>query len=176
MRMVLATAVLAIALAACGDDDDDGGTGPETVSLDGDWTLSVPSLAGAGLSCSITGVTMALEMSSSIAFEGSHTGGTLVCDGIEPGEFTGGPIVNGSLDYLVFEFDFVDDAFHFTGTLNSSGTTLSGTNFMDLGGGTTLNGTWSATRQSAVRAGAPAGVGVPAGFAGPSVRELLGRQ
>lgn len=146
----LSAVLITLLLAACGSDGD-GGSGPDPVTVDGNWVLAVPTLNGGGLSCSATGMTMSLAMSGEAAFSGSHTTGTLTCTGNDPVPFTAGPILNGVLDGHSVSFDFDDASFHFTGTVNDAETSMTGTTTLNLSG-SVINGTWTATRQNAVRA------------------------
>lgn len=157
MRRIMPVVVLGLVACGGGDGggggDDDGGTGPDVVSVAGTWLLTVPELGGDGFNCSTSGMTMVLNMSSVSAFSGGHSPGTLTCVGADPVGFVGGPILNGVLnENRSLSFDFDNDNFQFTGALNGSETGMAGTAVLDLGDGTILNGTWTATRQSTARA------------------------
>ncbi|MGE0353182.1 MAG: hypothetical protein AB7Q69_08075 [Gemmatimonadales bacterium] len=146
-RLLLAAGVFVF--AGCGGD----GAGPNpTVNVAGTWDLSISSLSGAGISCTLTGMVVVITQAGT-TFSGSYNGGTMQCYG--PGGSTGGPIgsgtvVNGKLSGSEVQFDLDTQDIHQTGSIG--GNSMSGTTTwrLDLGAPTgviVLSGNWSAARR-----------------------------
>ena len=144
-RMLIVAAVLI--LAGCGKDS----SGPSIPNLAGNWTYNTSNLTGAGLSCLSTGTTMVLTHSSSTAFTGTYSDGTLTCtSGGTPESFAigNGTIVSGTVGQTAVAFDMDTQDWHNTG--NVSGRSMSGTVHVVFSDGVTtfvLNGNFSASHQ-----------------------------
>ncbi|HET6232353.1 MAG TPA: hypothetical protein VFE05_19920 [Longimicrobiaceae bacterium] len=131
---------LVVGLAACSGDS----TGPSNAKLSGAWSFSVSNLSGSGLAnCNVAGLTLNLTQSGS-SFSGTYTPGTLTCPGVGATSFSGGTVVNGTVNGNNVTFNLDDPSFHNTGTLNGSG--ISGTTLVQTSSGN-LTGTFSAVKQ-----------------------------
>ena len=139
---------------ACGGDDDGAGgmMGPSIPSIAGSWTYNASNLSGSGVSCGVSGTSLAFTQSAG-TFTGTYTGGTLSCTG-PGGTVTGSvgsaTVANGSVTTAgAVSFDFDTQDWRNTGTL--SGNSISGTATvrLDFGSPTgviTLSGNFSAAR------------------------------
>lgn len=143
-----------LVLAACGGDSN----GPTQNGVEGVWEISVPSLSVGSGSCSMSGVTMTISMSSKTAFSGTHTVGTINCGTAGASTFAAGEIQAGSLNGDDLSFNFDDSNFRFTGKVTASGQTMSGTASLYIDAADTATGAWSADRlaESAAIAAQPA--------------------
>jgi hypothetical protein len=139
----LFNAVLVAAIVTgCGSDS----TGPSHANVTGVWTLSATNLTGAGFSCNIFGTSLFLNQSGT-SFNGTYSGGSFSCEGIDLGQ-PAGSVVNGIVNLQQVSFDMDTQDFHFTGAV--SGESMSGSATMRLvieGTTYTLSGSWSASRQ-----------------------------
>jgi hypothetical protein len=140
---------IAASLSSSGCGDDATQPGPD---VNGTWEYNATNIAGTGVSCGISGITMNLSQSGS-TFTGTYSPGSVTCTG--PGgtftdQFDPGVVANGSLIGNNVSFDFDTSDMRHTGTL--AGNSISGTVTVrgDLGdpiGEVTLTGPFAAVRR-----------------------------
>lgn len=147
-------AALVLALGACGGDSSLGPGG--TANVDGSWAYSASDLTGtltggAQVDCDLSEVTLQISQQDTV-FNGTASGGTINCT-IADSTVTGsadsslplGGEVTGSEIRLLFA---LEDGRRWEHTGTVDGASMSGTVEAepDFGDGTTLTGTWQATR------------------------------
>lgn len=147
MRRIL---VLALVLAAaCGGDST---TGPnQQTNVGGRWLYTATNVAGSGVSCNLSNVSMTLTQTGSTFTGTVASGSNLSCTG--PGgsinESLGNDVIaNGVVTGNSIQFDIGTQDLHNTGTV--SGNSMSGNiTIRIVAGATTINlaGTFSAVRQ-----------------------------
>ena len=134
---------LALAATACSDS-----TGPKDANVAGSWTYNATNLAGGGLSCSISGVTVTISQSGS-TFTGSYSTGSLSCGSVGGANFAGGTVVSGTVSNNAVTFNF--DTQDWTHAGSVSGSSIAGTTSVRLilTGGQTLimNGNFSMVKR-----------------------------
>ena len=152
VRRTLLLLLIPVFPACSGDADGAGGMmGPSIPSVAGSWTYNASNLSGSGVSCGVSGTSLAFTQSAG-TFTGTYNGGTLSCTG-PGGTVTGsvgsGTVANGSVTTAgAVSFDFDTQDWRNTGTV--SGNSISGTVVVriDLGapsGVVTRSGNFSAT-------------------------------
>jgi hypothetical protein len=122
-----------------------------TFSVNGSWNYQATNLAGDGVSCVITGATLALTQTGS-TFSGSYSNAKLTCQlaGAQAviGTFSG-QVVNGVISGDSVSFDFNTSAFTNVGTITGSSMSGTATTTQNVGGtigNVTLSGQWGATK------------------------------
>lgn len=121
-RFVVLASLSLAAIAGCGSDS----TSPDTIDISGQWAYSASNLAGGGVSCNISGVTLILSQSGS-TFSGTTSGGSLSCTGAGGTVTTPlgtGSVASGQVNGSAVQFDFSTQDFHNAGSL--SGSSMSG--------------------------------------------------
>jgi len=151
MTPVAGTALAAVIVAsAC--------TRPTTlrylpVELNGTWAISASNVSGDGISCGVTGLSVALAQLSDTAFTGTALGGLVTCDyqgTITRQAVDSGTAVVGTLAGRAIGISVPLEGATLNGTVAPNDDQMSGTTQLrlTLGGGllVTINGNWSGTR------------------------------
>ncbi|MGH7472130.1 MAG: hypothetical protein ACRENP_29620 [Longimicrobiales bacterium] len=128
MRRTWIAAALAAGLcvAACGDNAFVSGVTSESSNVSGSWSYSASDVAGGGLSCNITGVTINLTQTQS-TFSGTVIGGHLRClqstTVVIDNPLANDVIANGRVTGSSVSFDIGTPDVHHSGTMNGNSIT-----------------------------------------------------
>jgi hypothetical protein len=141
-KLLIGLLVIAV---GCGGDS----TGPRA-DISGRWTYNATNVAGSGVSCNISSVSMTLAQSGS-TFTGAVASGLVTCSasGSSFSDNLGNDVVaNGQINGNAVQFDIGTSDVHNTGTV--SGNSMSGTISLRVNTGSTtvvLTGNFAAVKQ-----------------------------
>jgi hypothetical protein len=153
MRRIMAAAILVSGLfgTGCGDNAFVTGVQSESGDVSGQWRYNAPNVAGGGLSCSISGVTINLTQTQS-TFSGTVIGGHLRClDGSQAvidNPLADDVIANGRINGSSISFDIGSPDVHHAGTVAGNSITGQLTIRADSGA-VPLIGNYSMSRSNA---------------------------
>ncbi len=144
-----AALVTGLFVSACGENAFLTGVQSEVGDVTGSWTYHARGVAGGGLSCDITGVTINLTQTNS-TFTGTVVGGYLKC--IQGGQIViddplaDDVIANGRISGATVSFDIGAPDVHHSGAIAGNSMTGQITIRADSGTAATLTGPYSMVR------------------------------
>jgi hypothetical protein len=123
------------------------------VALNGTWAINATDVTGGGLTCGVTGLTVALLQSADTAFTGTALGGVVTCDyegTITRQTVDSGTAVVGTLEGRLIQISVPVEGASLNGTIAPDDNQMGGTTQLELtvGGGATktISGAWSGSR------------------------------